>query len=388
MEHGGDIYGNKNIELDFSVNLSPIGPPREVVQEIRSISGDGLQKLIMSYPDPAYRELRGALARKLEIPGEWIVCGNGASELLMAAAQAVCPGRAMIPVPTYQGYERVLEAAGAEILFYELTREQGFALTGEFMESEEGIRRLAETRAETGWNSESGVESESEPAAEAAVKSESGAMLFLCNPNNPSGKCIEPALLKEIAQYCKGNRIFLVVDECYLELLEDAWSRTMRHSLTENPYLIIVGAFTKTYAMPGIRLGYLLTSNSELRGKVRLRQPEWSISMTAQRAGIAALGASHYLSEARQAVQAEREYVCRELRELGMDVMEGEAPFVMFRSEKELYEPLKEKGILIRRCDGIRGVRGGSEDGYYYRIGLRRHEDNRRLMEEIGDLLR
>ena len=376
MEHGGDIYGNKNIELDFSVNLSPIGPPREVVQEIRSISGEGLQKLIMSYPDPAYRELRHALARKLEIPEEWIVCGNGASELLMAAAQAVHPERAMIPVPTYQGYERVLEAAGAEILFYELTGEQGFALTGEFMESAEGIRRLAETGAETGWNTESGVE----PA--------SGAMLFLCNPNNPSGKCIEPALLKEIAQYCKANRIFLVVDECYLELLADARSRTMRHSLAENPYLIIVGAFTKTYAMPGIRLGYLLTSNSELRGKVRLQQPEWSISMTAQRAGIAALGASHYLSEARQAVQAEREYFGRELRELGMDVMEGEAPFVMFRSEKELYEPLKEKGILIRRCDGIRGVRGGSEGGYYYRIGLRSHEDNRRLMKEISTLLR
>ena len=376
MEHGGDIYGNKNIELDFSVNLSPIGPPREVVQEIRSISGEGLQKLIMSYPDPAYRELRHALARKLEIPEEWIVCGNGASELLMAAAQAVRPERAMIPVPTYQGYERVLEAAGAEILFYELTGEQGFALTGEFMESAEGIRRLAETGAETGWNTESGVE----PA--------SGAMLFLCNPNNPSGKCIEPALLKEIAQYCKANRIFLVVDECYLELLADARFRTMRNSLAENPYLIIVGAFTKTYAMPGIRLGYLLTSNSELRGKVRLQQPEWSISMTAQRAGIAALGASHYLSEARQAVQAEREYFGRELRELGMDVMEGEAPFVMFRSEKELYEPLKEKGILIRRCDGIRGVRGGSEGGYYYRIGLRSHEDNRRLMKEISTLLR
>ena len=368
MEHGGDIYGNKSIELDFSVNLSPIGPPREVVQEIRSISGDGLQKLIMSYPDPAYRELRGALDRKLEIPEEWIVCGNGASELLMAAAQAVHPGRAMIPVPTYQGYERVLEAAGAGIFFYELTREQGFALTGEFMESAEGIRRLAETGAETDL--------------------ESGAMLFLCNPNNPSGKCIEPALLKEIAQYCKANRIFLVVDECYLDLLADGERRTMKRELAGNPYLIIVNAFTKTYAMPGIRLGYLLTSNSELRGKVRLRQPEWSISMTAQRAGIAAMGAADYLSEARKAVQAEREYVCTELRELGMDTVEGEAPFIMFRCRKELYEALREKGILIRRCDGIRGVRGGSEGGYYYRIGLRRHEDNLRLMKEIGDLLR
>ena len=79
MEHGGDIYGNKNIELDFSVNLSPIGPPREVTGAI--LDGE-LQGLLTSYPDPMYRELRCALSRKLELPEEWILCGTGASELI------------------------------------------------------------------------------------------------------------------------------------------------------------------------------------------------------------------------------------------------------------------------------------------------------------------
>ena len=358
MEHGGDIYGNKNIELDFSVNLSPIGPPQEVCRLLREEGWTGIPG---SYPDPFCRDLRQALSQRLEIPENWILCGNGASELLMAAAQAVRPKRAMIPVPSYQGYGRVLEAVGAETIFYELDREKGFALTEDILERADGLKRLAGTKEET--------------------------ILVLCNPNNPVGKCIEPALLNKVAEYCRANHIFLVMDECYLDLLPDARSRTMKSALAKNPYLIIVSAFTKAYAMPGIRLGYLMTSNDELRGRIQMQQPEWSVSMFAQRAGIAALGAEGYLSEARQAVQTEKGYVCERLREMGMNVFDGEAPFVMFLSGKELYEPLKEKGILIRRCDGIRGVRDQSEEGgHYYRIGLRSHAENTRLLKLIGEL--
>ena len=94
MEHGGDIYGNKNIELDFSVNLSPIGPPQEVC---RLLAEEDWTEILSSYPDSTYRELRQALAHKLELPEDFILCGNGASELLMAVVQAVRPKRAMIP---------------------------------------------------------------------------------------------------------------------------------------------------------------------------------------------------------------------------------------------------------------------------------------------------
>ena len=357
LEHGGDIYGNKNIELDFSVNLSPIGPPKEVC----GLLTEDWTGILTNYPDPEYRELRQELSQKLELPEDWILCGNGASELLMAVVQAVRPKRAMIPVPSYQGYERALQAVGTEILFYELDKGKGFALTEDILERADGLKKLAGTKEEI--------------------------MLFLCNPNNPVGKSIEPALLNKIADYCKANHIYLVMDECYLDLLTDAQSRTMKRKLPENPYLIIVNAFTKAYALPGIRLGYLTTGNEELREKIRMQQPEWSVSMLAQRAGIAALGSKEYLNEAGQAVRTEREYVCAQLQELGMKVFDGEAPFVMFLSGKELYEPLKEKGILIRRCDGIRGVRDPSEEnGHYYRIGLRSHAENVRLMKAIREV--
>lgn len=358
MEHGGDIYGNKNIELDFSVNLSPIGPPQEVC---RLLKEEDLTEILSSYPDPAYRELKQELSQKLELPEDWILCGNGASELLMAVVQAVRPKRAMIPVPSYQGYERALQAVGTEILFYELDKGKGLALTEDILEGADGLKKLAGTKEET--------------------------MLFLCNPNNPVGKCIEPALLNKIADYCKANHIYLVMDECYLDLLTDAQSRTMKRKLPENPYLIIVNAFTKAYALPGIRLGYLTTGNEELLEGIRMQQPEWSVSMLAQMAGIAALSSRGYLEEARQAVRVEREYISGQLQELGMEVFDGEAPFVMFLSRKELYEPLKEKGILIRRCDGIRGVRDPSEEnGHYYRIGLRSHAENMRLISKIREV--
>ena len=358
MEHGGDIYGHKNIELDFSVNLSPIGPPQEVC---RLLAEEDWTGILTNYPDPEYRELRQALSQKMDLPEDWILCGNGASELLMAVAQAVRPKRAMIPVPSYQGYERALQAVGAEILFYQLDREKGFTLMEDILERADGLKRLAGTKEET--------------------------MLFLCNPNNPVGKCIEPELLDKIADYCKTNHIFLVVDECYLDLFPEAQSRTMKRKLPENPHLIIVNAFTKAYALPGIRLGYLATDNEELRERIRLQQPEWSVSMFAQKAGIAALSSRGYLEEARQAVQAERGYISGQLRELGMKVFDGEAPFVMFLSSKELYEPLKEKGILIRKCDRIRGIRDRSEErGHYYRVGIRSHAENVRLMKAIREV--
>ena len=358
LEHGGDIYGNKNIELDFSVNLSPIGPPQEVCRLLKEKDWTGI---LTNYPDPEYRELRQALSQKMDLPEDRILCGNGASELLMAAVQAVRPKRAMIPVPSYQGYERALQAVGAEILFYKLDREKGFALTEDILESADGLKRLAGTKEET--------------------------MLFLCNPNNPVGKCIEQELLDQIADYCKANHIYLVMDECYIDLLTDAQSRTMKRRLPENPYLIIVNAFTKAYALPGIRLGYLMTGNEELRERIRMQQPEWSVSMLAQKAGIAALSSRGYLEEARQAVRAEREYISGQLQELGMEVFDGQAPFVMFQSGKELYEPLKKKGILIRRCDGIRGARDPSEEnGHYYRIGLRSHAENMRLISKIREV--
>ena len=402
MEHGGDIYTNRGIELDFSVNLNPLGPPEQVRSALRN-----MLDLIACYPDPLCRELRHALALKLGVPEAWILCGNGASEMLQAAVQAIKPTKVLIPVPTYQGYERAARAAGAEVVFRQLERENGFRITDDILED---IEALPE-----------------------------GSILFVCNPNNPVGNCIREDLLQRIAEKCGKAGIYLIVDECYLELVPGEEMRSMRRFLSTNPYLMIVRAFTKTYAMPGVRLGYLMASDEALRGKISLQQPEWSVSMLAQCAGLAALsmdraagvnerrgtdrgadgaaegesekgaaGRASYLSDALKVIHDERAYVSQGLRDLGADVYDGEAGFVLFSCDRDLYEPFRESGVLIRRCDNLRGLEsaGSGQDNsrsgqecaesgqdnagsgqHFYRIGLRKHSENVRLLDRIQDLL-
>ena len=381
MEHGGDIYTNRGIELDFSVNLNPLGPPELVRSALRN-----MLDLLACYPDPHCRELRLALARKLGVQAEWILCGNGASELLQAAIQAVRPAKVLIPVPTYQGYERAALAAGAEAVFRQLDRENGFRITEDILKDIEVLPK--------------------------------GSILFICNPNNPVGNCIREDLLQRIAEKCRSAGVYLIVDECYLELAPGEEARSMRRFLSANPYLVIVRAFTKTYAMPGVRLGYLLAADKALLEKIRLQQPEWSVSMLAQCAGLAALSldraagvnercgtdreegdgangeaerksadSTSYLTTALQVIHDERDYVCQRLRDLGAHVYDGEAGFVLFSCDGELYEPLRESGILIRRCDGIRGIESAVSGKHFYRIGLREHSENVRLLDRIQDLL-
>ena len=381
MEHGGDIYTNRGIELDFSVNLNPLGPPEQVRSTLRN-----MLDLIACYPDPLCRKLRHALALKLGVPEAWILCGNGASEMLQAAVQAIKPTKVLIPVPTYQGYERAALATGAEVIFRQLERENGFRITDDILED---IETLPE-----------------------------GSILFICNPNNPVGNCMREDLLQRIAEKCRSAGIYLIVDECYLELVSGEEARSMRRFLSANPYLVIVRAFTKTYAMPGVRLGYLLAADKALLEKIRLQQPEWSVSMLAQCAGLAALSLDRaagvnkrrgtdrgadggangeaerksadsisYLTTALQVIHDERDYVCQRLRDLGAHVYDGEAGFVLFSCDGELYEPLRESGILIRRCDGIRGIESAVGGQHFYRIGLREHSDNVRLLDRIQSLL-
>ena len=385
MEHGGDIYTNRGIERDFSVNLNPLGPPEQVRDALRTMleagarTGDsgeeqrggqyddqrgGQRDLLACYPDPLCRDLRHLLALQLGVPEAWILCGNGASELLQAAVQAIRPAKVLIPVPTYHGYERAALAAGAETVFRKLRKESGFRITDDILEDIEALPK--------------------------------GSILFICNPNNPVGNCIREDLLQRIAEKCRSAGVYLIVDECYLELVPGEEARSMRRFLSDNPFLVIVRAFTKTYAMPGVRLGYLMASDEVLRRKISLQQPEWSVSMLAQSAGLAALSMNRtaYLPTALQVIREEREYVSQRLRDLGADVYDGEAGFVLFSCDKELYEPLRESGILIRRCDNLRGLervyssqKNADGEQHFYRIGLRKHSDNERLLDLIQALL-
>lgn len=156
----------------------------------------------------------------------------------------------------------------------------------------------------------------------------------------------------------------------------------MVERVKEFPRLLIVRAFTKLYAIPGIRLGYLVCGEEEMALQISRQLPEWNLSVPAQRAGEACLGLTDYRKKTLLYIREERCHLLEELKKLGLKVFEGDGDFLLLYSEIPLYERLLEKGILIRNCENFKGLSRG-----YYRIAVKRREENERLQKAIGECI-
>lgn len=336
--HGGDIYRHPNV-IDFSSNMNPLGPPPAVVRAAQESISE-----IANYPDVRCGALREALSLAEKVPEEWLLCGNGAAELIFALAFSQRPGRALVASPTFAEYEQALVAAGSTVCHVPLLEENGF----------EADASLAE-----------------------AIQRERPDMVILCNPNNPTGLLIPPGILERVRAACKEQGSLLVMDECFLDFVEGG------EALSQKPYLsgqrlLILRAFTKRYAMAGLRLGYAICADADVLARMRAAMQPWSVSIPAQAAGRAALLETEYVRRSLAVVKEEREYLARMLRELGFTVYGSRANYLFFRAGAGLKEALLTNGILIRSCANYRGL--GEE---YYRIAVRRRGDNERLKEAL-----
>lgn len=337
--HGGDIY-SQPVQADFSANVSPLGLPDGVRQALME-SLDGWS----AYPDPQCRELVHAIAKKEQVPADWVVCGNGAADLIYRLVHVVSPGRALLAVPCFSEYEKALEEVDAEVCHYIRRKETGFALKEDFL-----------TRIEQ----EHGLQ-----------------MIFLCQPNNPTGDVIQPALLAQIISTCEKRQIVLVLDECFLEFLPEYESY---HVKPETACVVILKAFTKLYAMAGLRLGYTLCSDMALNARLRQYGSCWNVSVPAQIAGVAALQETAYVDRVRRLVAEERDFLGRELQKLGFTVHPSGANFLFFYSDTPLKDRLLEKGIAIRDCANYRGLEEG-----YYRVAVRTRVENQMLIRALRE---
>ena len=155
--HGGDVYTamENGLErpLDFSANIGPLGLPPAVAEAARRAVGS-----CDTYPDPLCRRLTAALAEAEGVPADWIACGDGAAELLFRFAGALRPKKALLLAPGFAEYEQALAAAGCEIVFHSLRREDGFLPTSALLE---------------------------------AIGPDIDAVM-LCNPHNPTGALMSP----------------------------------------------------------------------------------------------------------------------------------------------------------------------------------------------------
>lgn len=343
--HGGNIYGNE-IEYDFSVNLNPLGLP-DAVREALAAALNHVEE----YPDPEYRELRRALANYRQLAEEQLVLGNGASELISGIIRALAPKTCMVTAPCYSGYETALNAAAPSCRIHRifLREEDDFTLP------ENICQEIARVKPN---------------------------LLILTNPNNPNGKRISANRLREIAGACRGAGTVLLMDECFLAL-SGGDEDSLIHRIGEEglPPTVVLRAFTKTFAIPGVRLGYAVCSGS-LAARIQRQLPEWNLSVFAQYAGLAALEPSGYIAASVEMIAQEREYLTAELKKLGLRVFPSDANYILFQSrDRELHRKLLDKGILIRDCRDYHGLTAG-----FYRAAVRTRRENTALLRCLRNI--
>lgn len=345
--HGGDVltarsrYGGA--VLDFSTNLNPLGIPVQAAQAAAQADGS-------AYPDALCRQLRQAIAAHDGVEAEQVICGNGAADLIFRLAFALRPQKALLLAPTFSEYEEALKCVGCQVERYALDHTRDFDLDQGFLEA---------------------ITPETE-------------LVFLCTPNNPTGRRIGQDLLLDVARKCEAVAARLVVDECFLPLA-DGGGAGLAPYLAEFPHLFLLRAFTKSYAMAGLRLGYGLSADQELLERLSGFAQPWSVSAPAQAAGTAAFTLCPDWPEgARALVARERPVLVAGLAELGCAVVPSQANYLLFRLEQvtDLKEKLLQRGILIRSCANYHNL--GPD---WYRVCVKGGEENRRLLAALKEVL-
>lgn len=333
--HGGDVYGAQ-IRLDFSSNVNPLGPPPSVISAMQRACAQ-----VRQYPDPYCRALTRAIAAHEGVPERSILCGAGAAELIYAYCDALRPRKMAELAPTFSEYSAAAAHFGASVARFSL-HAPNFApdeTLFSFLESEK-------------------------PDA-----------LFLCTPNNPTGKTIPRALLEAVLQQCKKQHTHVLLDECFLDFTDE---KSAQDLLPQFENLLILKAFTKNFALAGARVGYCLTENHALLRKMSQSCQPWNVSLPAQAAGVAALQEWSWVSRARDLTRRERAYLSQELPALGFSVCPSEANYLLLRAPVGLDAALLRRGIAIRSCENYPGLGPG-----WYRIAVRLHEENEALLETM-----
>lgn len=335
--HGGDIY-SREIKLDFSANINPLGLPDVIRKAATSADFE-------HYPDPECTAVSKALSEYESVTCESIVCANGAADLIYRIVRTLSAKHALLAAPTFSEYEKSLSECGCEVDLHYLREESDFELQEDFSE------KLT-------------------PDID---------VVFICNPNNPVGNVVSQKLLLEMFDKCEKNHTTVIVDECFLDFTEIVSAKRYIR-----PNVIILKAFTKSCCMAGLRLGYGIFGDKRLAAEVKKCGQPWSVSAPAQAAGEAAaklLLQTNFLSLTRHTVQTERKYLAAELSQRGFKVFPSQANFLLVKYKEDFADRLLQKKIAVRSCENYHGL---SKE--FFRIAVRTHDENTQLIEAIDEL--
>ena len=294
-------------------NENPLGPPESAVEAMRLAAGK-----VSLYPDADAYELRSALAKYHDVQMNQIILGDGSNELLKLLSLAFLePGDEIImPKPSFGEYARTAKVCGAVAKAIPLTEDYAVDL----------------------------------PAMVAAIGSKTK-MIYICNPNNPTGTVVDKRLLKQMMH--RMEDIIVVMDEAYFEFVNDENSPDGVAFFKEFPNVIALRTFSKAYGLAGLRVGYGICNEYIAAAINKVREP-FNVNSLAQVAALAALNDAEYLKKSVEYNTVEREFLYNELKKRGFQVVPSQANFMLVdvvRDCVDVFQGLLRKGIIVRSAD-------------------------------------
>ena len=309
----------------FDTNVNPLGIPDSVRRAIsENISS------IIKYPDVYYDNLKKSIAEYHSVSTDEVIIGNGSSDLIRLFTAIIAPKKSLLLCPTSSEYEHILRTYESEVVFYDLKEEDDFIL-----DMKDLVTKL-----------DSSID-----------------MIIIGNPNNPTSKKIEKADIDLLAEVCKELNIFLLVDEMYIEFMDDEEKYTSIPLISEFTNMAVLRSVSKFFAVPGLRFGYALLNNPEYMNLVNITSMKNNVASLSAISGTVMFNDKEYIAESKSMIHTERSLVylamstCKTIK-----LYKPDANYMLMRMLNEdvnckiVAKHCAQKGIIIRQCDDIRGL--------------------------------
>ena len=346
---------------DFSASINPLGPPAAVLTAMHHAI-----KECQHYPDPNSEDLRAQLAREHKIAEESILVGNGSAEIIRIIPKALGLRQGLIVGPTFSEFEHSLRLAGVACAFVYAVSAERYAPP---------VEKLHAVLRE--WELVSATKTRKAEVRNYAI--------FVCNPNSPTGRSFSRQAIRRVLDQVHRIGCWIIVDEAFMDWCP---SHTLIKDISKYPRLIILRSFTKFFAIPGIRLGYLIGAPGVVES-IRKHCSPWSVNHVAQAAGMAALTDVRFQQRSLTTMRRERIRFLGDLRTIrGLNVLPSQSNFIMAEvinghvSTEDIVARLQEQRILVRDCQTFSGVTKPA-----LRLAVRLKRDNQRLVQALQKII-
>jgi len=351
FSHGGNLreaIDKYNISgrkiIDFGSNINPLGIP----QGIKNLIKKEFDKIVRQYPDPEYRLLMRMLSETLDISTKNLLVGNGSNELIYLLVSMLMPKKVLIPIPAYSEYERASGSINSKCKFISF-------MTGDNIDFD--VDKILK-------KSDEGID-----------------VIFINNPNNPTGLLVQNDEIEYLIRKCGKKGIFVVIDEAFMDFVEESKKFTLMKFAAKSRNVIVLRSLTKFFAIPGLRLGYLVGSGKLVESMLK-KQPTWPVNNMAQYIGVELLKDNNFIKKSKEYILKERERFTKELECISwLKPYKSSANFIFCKIKDSSITSsmlskhcIKSKGILIRDCSNFRGL-----DNSFIRVAVKTRAENKKL---------